>query len=148
MFKHILLPLDGSELSEHGVEQTIEMAKALGAHITAMHVVRHYRTQETEGYLMPEVSFLRERFEQEAQASAAEILQQVKDAADKVGIECDTVVTFGGSPYASIVEQAYASHCDLIVMASHCYKGLARLLHGSQTTKVLTHTTVPVLVVH
>ena len=148
MFKHILLPVDGSELSERGVAQTIEMAKALGAQITAMHVVSNYHVAQAEGYVMPEVSFLRERFENEAQTSAREILQQVKEAADKLGIECDTVVAHGDSPYVTIISQARSSRCDLIIMASHCYKGLALLLHGSETTKVLTHSTVPVLVVH
>jgi nucleotide-binding universal stress UspA family protein len=146
MFKHILLPTDGSSLSARGVKQTIRMAKALGAHITAVHVVREYHVPGEEGYFMPDVAVARKQFEDEAAAHAKEILGPVKEAANKVGVECDTVVTTGDSPYQMIINQAKKSGCDLIMMASHGRKGLQRLLHGSETVSVLTHSKIPVLV--
>ena len=148
MFKHILLPTDGSDLAGRGVKETIAMAKTLGAQITAVHVVRRYHVRAEEGYSMPEVSFLRERFESEATAHAKELLESIREEASKAGIACDTVVAKGDSPYREIIAQAKAARCDLIVMASHCRRGFGRLLHGSETTNVLTHSTIPVLVVH
>lgn len=147
MFKHILLPTDGSKLSGEGVRQTIKMAKALGAHITAVHIVRAFHPLREEGYFMPEVSALRKQFEDETATHAEEVLSPVKEAANKLGVKCDTVVATGDSPSQMIIKQARKSRCDLIMMASHGRKGLQRLLHGSETENVLTHSTIPVLVV-
>jgi nucleotide-binding universal stress UspA family protein len=146
MFKHILLPTDGSELSDEGVKQTLEMAKAIGAHVTAVHVLRTYHVRDEEGYAMPEVAVLRKRFEDETAAQAKDILSPVKEAANKLGVKCETVVARGGSPYRMIINQAKKSRCDLIMMASHGRRGIQRLLHGSETAKVLTHSKIPVLV--
>src|SRR5687768_9824635 len=146
MFKHILLPTDGSDLSDKGVKQTIKMAKALGAQITAVHVVHSYHPPREEGYFMPEVPMLREKFENDVDKRANELLRPVKQAADRVGVKCDTVVASGDSPYQVIIKQAKTSKCDLIMMASHGRKGMQRLLHGSETAKVLTHSKIPVLV--
>lgn len=146
MFKHILLPTDGSKLSDKGVKQTIKMAKALGAHITAVHIVRTYHPPKEEGFFMPEVSVLRKQFEDETATHIDEVLSPVKEAANRVGVRCDTVVATGDSPYHMIIEQAKKSRCDLIMMASHGRKGIQRLLHGSETANVLTHSNIPVLV--
>ena len=146
MFKHILLPTDGSDLSDKGVKQTIKMAKALGAHITAVHVVQSYHPPREEGFFVPDVAVLREQFENEAANAAKELLGPVKQAADKIGVKCDTVVATGDSPYQAIIRQAKKSKCDLIMMASHGRKGMQRLLHGSETAQVLTHSKIPVLV--
>lgn len=146
MFKHILLPTDGSDLSQKGVKQTIKMAKELGAQITAVHVVSHYHAPREEGYFMPEVAVLREQFERESDKHANELLSPVKQAAERVGVKCDTVIAAGDSPYEVIINQAKKSKCDLIMMASHGRKGMQRLLHGSETHKVLTHSKIPVLV--
>ena len=146
MFKHILLPTDGSDLSDKGVKQTIRMAKALGAHITAVHIVPTYHSPREEGFFMPEVAALREKFESDAAKHANEILDPVKQAADKVGVKCDTVVATADSAYQAIIRQAKKSKCDLIMMASHGRKGIQRMLHGSETANVLTHSKIPVLV--
>ena len=146
MFKHILLPTDGSDLSDKGVKQAIKMAKAIGAHITAVHIIRSYHPPREEGYFMPEVELLREQFENDAAKHASEILKPVKQAADKVGVKCDTVMATADSPYRAIINQAKKSKCDLIMMVSHGRKGIQRLLHGSETANVLTHSSIPVLV--
>jgi nucleotide-binding universal stress UspA family protein len=96
---------------------------------------------------MPQLDVMRRIFVEQAAAHAKEILDPVKEAATKVGIECDTVVATGNSPYATIIKQAKESRCDLIMMATHARKGIQRILHGSETAKVLTHSKIPVLVV-
>jgi nucleotide-binding universal stress UspA family protein len=146
MFKHILLPTDGSALSDKGVKQTIRMAKALGAQITAVHVVHGYRPLTEEGYVMPEVPVLREQFERDVEKHSNEVLSPVRQAAVQAGVKCDTVVATADSPYEAIISQAKKSRCDLIMMASHGRRGIQRLLHGSETSKVLTHSKIPVLV--
>ncbi|MGZ5094320.1 MAG: universal stress protein [Burkholderiales bacterium] len=147
MFKHILIPTDGSELSDKGVKQTIKMAKAVGAHITAVHVVPNYSALfQDEGFAMPDIPDWQKLFDDSRVTRAKEILDRVKKAADKAGVKCDTVAAHGDMPYEMIIEQAEKSRCDLIMMASHGRKGMQRLLLGSETAKVLTHSTIPVLV--
>ena len=146
MFKHILLPTDGSPLSDRGVKETIKMAKALGAQITAVHVVHRYEPLREEGYVMPEVPLLREQFEKEVEKHSNDVLSPVRQAAVEAGVRCDTVVATSNSPYEAIISQAKKSRCDLIMMASHGRKGIERLFHGSETVKVLTHSKIPVLV--
>ncbi|HEX2825864.1 MAG TPA: universal stress protein [Burkholderiales bacterium] len=146
MFKHILLPTDGSALSEKGVRETIKMAKALGAHITAVHVVQRFRPLTDEVYVLPEVPLLRAQFEQDVERHSKEVLNPVKQAALKAGVECETVVAAADSPSEAIIDQAKKSRCDLIMMASHGRRGIQRLLHGSETARVLTHSKIPVLV--
>jgi len=147
MFKHILLPTDGSKLSDQGVKQTIKMAKALGAKITAVHVMNNYHVVlQDEGFLMPDVPVLRKRLEEIRSRQVREILGSVKEAADKVGVRCDTVVAIGDMPYEMVIKQAKKSKCDLIMMASHGRRGIKGILLGSETAKVLTHSKIPVLV--
>jgi len=147
MFKHILLPTDGSKLSDQGVKQPIKMAKALGAKITAVHVMNNYHVVlQDEGFLMPDVPVLRKRLEEIRSRQVREILGSVKEAADKVGVRCDTVVAIGDMPYEMIIKQAKKSKCDLIMMASHGRRGIKGILLGSETAKVLTHSKIPVLV--
>jgi nucleotide-binding universal stress UspA family protein len=147
MFKHILLPTDGSKLSDQGVKQTIKMAKALGEKITAVHVMNNYHVVlQDEGFLMPDVPVLRKRLEEIRSRQVREILGSVKEAADKVGVRCDTVVAIGDMPYEMIIKQAKKSKCDLIMMASHGRRGIKGILLGSETAKVLTHSKIPVLV--
>lgn len=149
MFKHILLPTDGSKLSNTGVKEAIKLAGALRAKITAVHVVGKYHqyTHDWEdGFMIPEVHALRKDFEKRAAAHAKTILDLVKAAATKAGVKCDTVVASGDLPYETIIRQARKSKCDLIMMASHGRSGIKGLLLGSETIKVLTHSKIPVLV--
>ncbi len=148
MYKHILLPTDGSKLSDKGVKETIRMAKALRARITAVHVVGNYhQLLYDEGFVLPVIPVLRKDFEDRAAAHAKKILDPVREAASKAGVKCDTVVATGDLPYEMIIKQARRSKCDLIMMASHGRSGLKGILLGSETAKVLTHSKIPVLVV-
>ena len=149
MYKHILLPTDGSKLSDKGVRQAIKLAQALKAKITAVHVVGNYRPpvlDQDEGFL-PAIPAMRQDFENRAAAYAKGVLGPVKTAAGKSGVKCDTVVATGDLPYETIIKQARKSQCDLIMMASHGRSGIKALLLGSETAKVLTHSKIPVLVV-
>ena len=148
MFKHILLPTDGSKLSDKGVRETIKMARALRAKITAVHVVGNYDQRlHDEGFALQEIPVFKKDFENKMAAHAKTILDPVREAAGKVGVKCDTVVATGDLPYEMIIKQARRSKCDLIMMASHGRSGLKGLLLGSETVKVLGHSKIPVLVV-
>ena len=147
MFKHILLPTDGSKLSNKAVKQAIAFAKALGAKITAIHVVGDYHlVLPDEGFIMPDVPALRKRFEAEEAVRAKKILDAVRKSASEAGVECDTVTATSDVPYETIINQATKFKCDLIIMASHGRRGLRGILLGSETQKVLTHSKIPVLV--
>ncbi len=147
MFKHILLPTDGSKLSDRTVTQAIEVAKALGAKITAVHIVGAYHlVLPDEGFATPEIPALKKRFHEEETARAKKILGTVKHAAQMAGVECDIVMATSDVPYEMIINQATKLGCDLIIMASHGRSGLQGILLGSETQKVLTHSKIPVLV--
>ena len=146
MFTHVLFATDGSELSNQAAPKAIQVAKALGANMTAMNVVHEYAARESEGFIMPKMPALKERSEEEAKAHADKILHEIKRAASEAGVQCFSAVVVGDVPYKAIIEQAGKSKCDLIVMASHGRRGLQGILLGSETQQVLTHSKIPVLV--
>ena len=148
MFKHILLPTDGSKPSDIAVKQAINLAKGLGAKITAIHVMPNAEAYVSERYkVLPALAApVKNKYKKEAAALAKEILDQVGAAATDAGVECEAVSVTSDSPYEAIVKQATKSRCDVIVMASHGRRGLQGILLGSETQKVLTHSTIPVLV--
>ncbi len=147
MFKHILLPTDGSKLSDRAVQRGIEFAKAVKAKVTAVHAVPEFRMIVEEGFISPMSAELKNRFESESQEHAKKMLAKVQKAAKAAGVKCETVALVSDFPYQQIIETAKKKKCDLIVMASHGRKGLSSLLLGSETAKVLTHSKIPVLVV-
>jgi nucleotide-binding universal stress UspA family protein len=145
MFKNILVPTDGSEQSQSAVRSAVELAKVHGAKLTGIHVIPDYHLLIAyEGAFDP---ITEERIEQEAKARAATYLTQIEEAAREAGVACRTVCETSDHPYDAILRAADAQGCDLIVMTSHGRKGLAAVLLGSETRKVLTHARVPVLVV-
>ncbi len=145
MFKNILIPTDGSELSQRAVRTAVDLAKIHGAKITGIHVIPDYHLLIAyEGAFDPVTE---ERIEEEARARAESYLAFVRKNAGDTGVQCDTVCETSDHPYDAILKTADARRCDLIVMTSHGRKGLAAVLLGSETRKVLTHTHIPVLVV-
>ena len=147
MFKHILLATDGSKLSNKAVKEAIGVAKALGAKLTAVNVEGEYHLRLAyEGFVMPEIPALKKRFQEAEAARAKKIIDAVRKSASEAGVECEAVTPTSDAPYDAIIKQAKKSGCDLILMASHGRKGLQGLLLGSETVKVLTHSTIPVLV--
>jgi nucleotide-binding universal stress UspA family protein len=134
MFKHILIPTDGSELSQAAVKKGMLFAKQLGAKVTGLNVMpaSHASTDE-------------ERIGREALESES-YLTAIANMAMQEKIECDTLMERSDSPYDAIIWVADKRGCDLIMMASHGRRGFKALLLGSETQKVLTHSKIPVLV--
>jgi len=143
MFKHILLPTDGSKLSEKSVKQGVRIAKAVNAKVTALHVVPQFHTftYQTE---MLESS--RAEYEADAAMRAKSYLDFVKKVASSSDVKCDTMHVSSDQPFKEIIAAAEKKGCDLILMASHGRRGIEGFLLGSETQKVLTHSRVPVLV--
>ena len=142
MFKKILLPTDGSDLSARAISGAIDMAKKLGASVVGMTVIEPYSYSSLSEY-RPE-SF--DDYEARMDKAAQERLRSVEDAAKAAGVGVETRVAKSFSPYEAIIDIAKKENCDAIFMASHGRRGLSAVLLGSETQKVLTHSTIPVLV--
>jgi nucleotide-binding universal stress UspA family protein len=145
MFKHILLPTDGSELSRETAQKAVSFAKESGATITAFYAKPEYPvTYYGEGALIDPTT--PEKFSELADKQAEEFLSQVEQLCAASGVKCQKLAVTSDIPYEAIIEAAEKAGCDLIFMASHGRKGITGLLLGSETNKVLTHSKIPVLV--
>ncbi|HEX9196048.1 MAG TPA: universal stress protein [Azonexus sp.] len=145
MFKHILVPTDGSELSKATAQRAISFAKEAGAKVTVFFAKPEYPIAYFgEGALIDPTT--PEKFAELADQQATEYLGDVKKQCDAAGVECTTIATTSDVPYEAIIDAAETSGCDLIFMASHGRRGISGFLLGSETNKVLTHSKVPVLV--
>jgi nucleotide-binding universal stress UspA family protein len=145
MFKHILVPTDGSKLSLEAVIWTVSFAREAGARISFLCAVPLFPKM----YLGPGAIFAEDAsgiYHEKAQSVAREILAAAEALAREAGVECATLVLSGDRPYEVIVDAAIQNGCDLICMASHGRGGACALLLGSETHKVLTHSCLPVLV--
>lgn len=143
MYKHILVPTDGSDITTKAIETAITLAKSLGARISAVSVKEPFPySAVSEMQAIPPQEF----FEAQDRIANNNLLA-VKEACGAAGLSCDGAAVEALHPWEAILEQAKAGNCDLIVMASHGRRGVSALLLGSETQKVLTHSTVPVLVV-
>ncbi len=145
MYKHILIPVDGTPLSKKAVREGIKLAKTCGAKITGFFSPPEYEVLIYGEYFPPDL-MPREEYEARAKANAEKILAPVRKEAEGAGVACATYHVPSRMPWEAIVEAARKKRCDLIVMASHGRKGLTGVLLGSETTKVLTHSKIPVLV--
>jgi len=146
MFKHILLPTDGSAISKKAVKRGIDLAKKSGARVTAFHVMPEFKLMVDEGITMLSPA-LKKRFEDEGRARAQKMLDDIARQARARGVRCSTLCVASDLPYQQIIATARRKKCDLILMASHGRRGLSSLLLGSETAKVLLHIKVPVLIV-
>jgi nucleotide-binding universal stress UspA family protein len=146
MFKHILLPTDGSRLSDRAVRIGIQFAGRIKARVTALHVVPAFQAFANEGFA-PLSPVLRKRLEDESRARATRLLEAIARQARSRKVRCVTLSVASDMPYQEIIGTARKRKCDLIMMASHGRRGLSSLLLGSETQKVLLHSKVPVLVV-
>ena len=143
MFKHILLPTDGSPLSEAVVRKAIQFAKSINARVTGFCVVTALRYVGCDAEIGTE---FKKQAEAAVQAEATKNLLAIEMAAKEAAVPCDTVQDKSDQPYEAIIEAAQARGCDLIIMACHGRAGVSALLLGSETQKVLTHSLIPVLV--
>jgi nucleotide-binding universal stress UspA family protein len=143
MYKHILLPVDGSEFGMGSVPYALRLAKSIGARITAIHVTAPYETIAI-GAL---ASFLAaDEYVKQTEANAATVLDRVKREAQEADVPVATHQVEHAHPWEAITRTAKEKGCDLILMASHGRRGIVGVLLGSETKKVLTHTKIPVLV--
>ena len=143
MFRHILLPTDGSPLSEAVIRKGIQLAKAIDAKVTGFCVIPKLRYVSYDYELGSE---FKKQAETAVRAAANKNLLVIEKAAKEAGVPCETASETSDQPYEAIIEAAQKRNCDLIVMASHGRRGVNALLLGSETQKVLTHSKIPVLV--
>ncbi|HEV3018935.1 MAG TPA: universal stress protein [Burkholderiaceae bacterium] len=143
MFKSILIPTDGSSLSDKAVYQGLQMARALGSKAVAVHVTVPFHVLSVTPAAL---TTTREQREQNAAAFNKEIFERVAANARELGVDCTCVSRTGEHVWQEIIMAAEANGCDAICMASHGRRGLAAMMLGSETMKVLTHTKIPVVV--
>jgi nucleotide-binding universal stress UspA family protein len=143
MYKKILVPTDGSALSEQATAAAIEFARLCGAGIVAFSVAEPYPlVPAAEGAMVIDPGIETRVLQDFAQQN----VDQVAQAAKAAGVECTTATTVSMFPYQEIISAATENQCDLIFMASHGRRGLSRLLAGSVTQNVLAYSTIPVMV--
>jgi len=135
MFKQILIPTDGSPLSNSAIEYGILLAKAIHAKITVMTV----SPPSSESFAATEP-------EERPDGSPAETLRAAQGAASEAGVACTTLHVEHDHPFRAIIDTAAERHCDLIAMTSHGRSGLSAVALGSQTAKVMANSAIPVLV--
>ncbi|MDR2239256.1 MAG: universal stress protein [Zoogloeaceae bacterium] len=145
MFKHILVPTDGSTLSTEAAKKAVSFARETGAKIVFFYARPGYPVAfYGEGALIDPIT--PEKFAEMAQKQTEEVLAAARTLAADAGVTCTAVSSDSDAPYESIINAAIDNGCDLIFMASHGRRGLSGLLLGSETQKVLTHSKIPVLV--
>lgn len=143
MFKTILVPTDGSPLSDKAIDAAVDFAKHVGGSVVGISVAEPYPFSPFPERAMTEQTGI---FEDHTLEIAKQNVQKVANAASAANVPCESVVAQSGSPFREIVDTAANMKCDVIFMASHGRKGLERLFVGSETQKVLAHTTLPVLI--
>ena len=147
MFKHILVATDASEHSQQTAQRGLELAKQLGASVTALYVVP-IRPSLLESFFTP--AALDERVTAQIEAAfksrGERALDEIEQSAKKMGVAFERVIQRHADVWKAILRMADSDECDLIVMAAHGRRGLEALLIGSETQKVLTHSKIPVLV--
>jgi nucleotide-binding universal stress UspA family protein len=143
MYKHILVPTDGSPLASKAVEAGIAFAAEVGARVTGYYAIEDMNMRHIGAHLTKD---LVEEFDRRAQAAAEQHVGAPSKAAKAAGVVYDWIVSKVVQPHEGIVEAARKSGCDIIFMASHGHRGLAGMIVGSVTQKVLSHSSIPVLV--
>jgi nucleotide-binding universal stress UspA family protein len=143
MFQHILIPTDGSELAEKAVDRGLAFAKEAGAKVTFVTVVGPFHIFSGEA---AQLESTRAEYERYARTQGKEILARAEARARAADVAATSALVQDDYPHDAIIRTAKGAGCDLIAMASHGRRGVAAVLLGSQTTKVLTHSDIPVLV--
>ncbi len=147
VFRHILVPTDGSTLSTHAAKTAIALAKLSKARMSVLHAIAPYSPPVYMDGVVPQPElFSPTEYKRSTQAYAKRVLGRIEALARAAKVPCDTVAVTHDQPWQAIVRAARTRGCDLIVMASHGRHGLEGLLLGSEAQKVLTHSKTPVLV--
>lgn len=143
MYKKILVPTDGSELSDQAATAAIEFAKLCSADVVALSVAEPYPLMPAaEGAMVIDTGFEADILEKMAQENADKVAKQARDA----GLHAEALTVFSVVPHEEIIRTATEHGCDLIFMASHGRRGLSKLLAGSVTQNVLAYSSIPVMV--
>ena len=143
MFKHLLVPTDGSELSEAAIQAAVQFAKSIKARVTGFYAMPKFHVL---AYGPEMVTDTRPEFAKDCKAHADRVLAVIVQAAKAADVPCETVLQTNDQPYEAIIATAKEKGCDLIMMASHGRSGMQAFLLGSETQKVLAHSRIPVLV--
>lgn len=145
MFKHILMPVDGSELSDKTVAQGIALAKALNAKVTALVAEPEYE-MPSYSQIVSRSAISAEEHERRARTHAQKILDQVAEKAKAAGVSFEGRFCEEDEPHQAIIRVAEEAGCDLVAMGSHGRHGVSAVLFGSETHEVMAHSKIPVLV--
>jgi len=143
MFKHLLVPTDGSELSEAAIQAAVQFAQSIKAKVTGFYAMPKFHML---AYGPEMVTDTRQEFAKDCKAHAERFLGIIVQAAKAADVPCETVLQTSDQPYEAIIATAKEKGCDLIMMASHGRRGVQAFILGSETQKVLTHSKIPVLV--
>lgn len=146
MYRNILIPTDGSRISEEAATAGVALARNLGARVTVLHVLPELAEPPLEAWAHGDRAFA-PKLESALERRGALFLDAVREIALRAGVACECVLARGASPSGAIVREAHANGCDLIVMGSHGYRG-ATGLGGSETLKVVALGGIPVLAHH
>ena len=145
MFKHILVPTDGSKLSLKALDMAAKMAASTDAKVSVLHVSSNYPTMiGGDGYMLMPIT--PKDWELSVAKHAEHVREKIEKHAKLKAVALQFLNVTVDHPYVGIIDTANRKKCDVIVMASHGHSGLSALLLGSETTKVLTHCKLPVLV--
>lgn len=147
MFKHILVPTDGSRPSTKAVRYAIRLARSSKARITALHVIPPFSPPIYMDGIVPYPELYSPvEYKRSSERHTRKLLGRIEALAKAARVRCDSAFATGKRPWQAIIATARGRRCDLIVMGSHGHGGIAALVLGSQTAKVLTHSRTPVLV--
>ena len=143
MFRHILIPIDGSPLSEKALKNGLGLAKSLNARVTVLTVVEPFHVLSLAPQQLADTDAA---YKRHAHAAASAALATADRLAQGMGVPYETLDLEHDDPHQAIVDTAEKKGCDLIAMSSHGRRGMAAVMLGSVTAKVLTRSSVPVLV--
>jgi len=147
MYTHILVPTDGSALSLKAAKAAVELARTLKTKLTAVYATAPWMPpMGGEGEMPRRMFTLESEYRKAKEKEAEKALASIEAVAREAKVECDKLHVIDDQPWNGIINAAGDKRCDLVVMASHGRRGLASLLLGSETVKVLTHSKIPVLV--
>jgi nucleotide-binding universal stress UspA family protein len=146
MYKSILIPTDGSELAMKAVEHGLALGKAVNAPVTFVTATADWSATQMSELVERGVAEPVQHYEKKAAAWAGKVLAECEDRARRAGVNCTTIHAQDKAAADAIIETAKAKGCDLIVMSSHGRGGVGRMLLGSVANKVLTYSTLPVLI--
>jgi len=146
MYKHILIPTDGSKTAQKAIDGGIAFARESGARVTLFTAVPEYRPPSEGEMLSHKKVESLDHFEKRSRKEASALLGRVAGKAKRAGVRCGTDYAFSDNPWRAIIDAAKRNACDVIFIGSHGRRGLAALWYGSETKEVLTHSDIPTLV--